>query len=758
MNVKELVGKMTLEEKASLCSGLGWWNTKPVERLGIPSVMVTDGPHGLRKQAGEGDHLGLNDSVPATCFPTAAGLASSFDRELIATQGRALAAEAQANDVSILLGPGTNIKRSPLCGRNFEYFSEDPYLAGEMAASYINAVQSEGVGTSLKHFAMNNQETARNSGNSVVDERTMHEIYLAPFETAVKKAQPATIMNSYNQVNGTFNCQNEYLLTKVLRDMWGFKGYVMTDWGAMHDRVAALKAGCDLEMPSMSTANDEKIVAAVKSGELDEATLDRSVERMLNILYRWIETGKKDVKLDLAAHHRLARKIAGETMVLAKNEGDVLPFDASKSTAIIGAYAEKIMFQGGGSSHISNPYLDNVLEEYGKVASGEVTYAKGCKLNGETTDELISEAVEAAKKAENVLIVAGSPQETEGADRKSMALPEGVVKMITAVAEAHPGAALVLTCGAPVELPFLDKLGALLIAYLGGQAAAGAIVDIVTGAVNPSAKLAETWPINHRQSPAHPNFGKSGDVRYEEGIWVGYRWFDVHDIKPRFRFGHGLSYTTFEYSEPRVSASEITEGEPLTVSAEITNTGSRAGAEIVQLYVGQDVCRKVTRPIKELKGFEKIRLEPGETKTVTFTLDRRAFAFWDVSKHDWTVETGTFTVSVAPCSCPKRQKSVTVKVNSTSETLEPLTLESTIGEILATPHAMEVFGPLMQAAQSMAPAAGDDEDDGMFSAENMMEMASSIPIGVALSFMGGQIDPDTVLGMLRQINSLNGIE
>ncbi len=789
MNIQELISKMTLEEKASLCSGNGWWCTKSVDRLGIPSVNLTDGPHGLRKQVGAGDHLGLNDSVPATCFPTAAGIASSFDRELIATQARALGAESQANDVYILLGPGTTLKRSPLCGRNFEYFSEDPVLAGEMSASYIEAIQSTGVGTSLKHYAMNNQETARMSGNSVVDERTMHELYLLPFEIAVRKSQPTSVMCCYNQVNGVFGSENDYILNHALRELWGFENFVVTDWGAMHDRVISLKAGCDLEMPSMSTANDEKIVAAVRSGELDEAVLDKAVTRMLNVLYRWLETGKKEQTVDLSEHHKLARKIAGNTMVLAKNNG-VLPLSTEKTTAIIGAYAKKIMFQGGGSSHINNPYEDNVVDEFEKIAPGKVVYAQGCAQNGSTTDELIAEAVAAAKSADQVLIVAGSPMETEGADRKDMKLPDGVVKMITAVAEARPDAALALTCGAPVELPFLDKLGALLIAYLGGQASAGAIVDIVSGAVNPSAKLAETWPVNHRQSPAHPNFGRPGDVHYEEGVFIGYRWFDIHDIRPVFRFGHGLSYTTFEYGEPTASATEITDNDELTISVDVTNTGSRAGAEIVQLYVGQDAPKGVTRPVKELKGFEKVHLEPGETKTVSFKLCRRAWAYWSTQMHDWVVESGSYTVSVGKSSCPYCQKPIKITMHSTSEPATKLTIASSIGEVIATPHAAEVMGPLLQMitnpgaalAGAGGPPAGGPEgmppppmggapegmppppqgDDGglgeMFGdPEAMKEMMMGSPLSMILMFAGDMIKPEMLQGMLDQINKLNGL-
>ena len=748
MNVKELVGKMTLEEKASLCAGGGWWQTKPIERLGIPSVYMTDGPHGLRKQEGAGDHLGLNASVPATCFPTAAGLASSFDRSLIARQASALAVEAQAHDVSILLGPGTNIKRSPLCGRNFEYFSEDPVLAGEMAASYIKSLQEGGVGCSLKHFAANNQESHRMGGDSIVDERTLREIYLRPFEIAVTKGKPQTVMCSYNRINGVFSCENEWLLTKVLRDEWGFDGYVVTDWGAMDIRVDALKAGCELEMPSSDMTTCNQIADAVKNGELDEAILDRAVTRMLNILYRWIETNKREVKLDLAEHHKLAREIAAQTMVLAKNNG-VLPLDAKKSTAIIGAYGKNIMFQGGGSSHINNPYEDNVVDEWSKLG-GEVVYAEGVRADGTTDDALINEAVEAAKKAQNVLLVVGSPMEAEGADRKEMTLPAGVVKLVDAVASARPDCAVVLTCGAPVELPFIEKIGALLVAYLGGQAAAGAVVDLVSGAKNPCAKFAETWPVDFRHNPSHPNYALK-DVEYREGVFVGYRHYDMHGINPRFRFGYGLSYTTFEYGEPTISASEITEGDPLTVSIDVKNTGVVAGAEIVQLYVGQDVCKNAPRPVKELKDFAKVWLEPGETKTVSFELDSRAFAYWDDFSKSWTVDSGSFTVSVAPSSCPYCQKKMSVTVNSASKKPRPLSLYSTIPELMAFPGGAELIGKMMQNAPTLS-ALNNDGDDmlGM----DMKAMMEGIPLKMVLMF-GGSAEP--LIAALDQLNKAAGL-
>lgn len=588
-------------------------------------------------------------------------------------------------------------------------------------------------------------------GDSIVDERTLREIYLRPFEIAVTKGKPQTVMCSYNRINGVFSCENEWLLTKVLRDDWGFDGYVVTDWGAMDIRVDALKAGCELEMPSSDMTTCNQITEAVKNGELSEAILDRAVTRMLNILYRWIETNKREVKLDLAEHHKLAREIAAQTMVLAKNTG-VLPLDAKKSTAIIGAYGKKIMFQGGGSSHINNPYEDSVVDEWSKLG-GEVVYAEGVRADGTTDDALINEAVEAAKKSQNVLLVVGSPMETEGADRKEMTLPEGVVKLVDAVASVRPDCAVVLTCGAPVELPFIDRIGALLVAYLGGQAAAGAVVDLVSGAKNPCAKFAETWPVDFRHNPSHPNYALK-DVEYREGVFVGYRHYDMHGINPRFRFGYGLSYTTFEYGEPTISASAITEGDPLTVSVDVKNTGGVAGAEIVQLYVGQDVCTNVPRPIKELKDFAKVWLEPGETKTVSFELDSRAFAYWDDYAKAWTVDSGSFTVSVAPSSCPYCQKKMSVTVNSTSKKPRPLTLYSTIPELMAFPGGAELIGKMMQNAPTLSALNNDGEDMlGM----DMKAMMEGIPLKTMLMFAGGAISEEQFVGILAQLNAAAGV-
>ena len=758
MNIKELVSKLTLEEKAGLCSGSDFWNTKAVERLGIPSLLVSDGPHGLRTQSGDaGDHLGIGSSIEATCFPTAAGVASSWNLDLIAKQAKAIATEAKAAKVAIVLGPGVNIKRSPLCGRNFEYFSEDPLLAGELAASYINSIQAEGVGVSMKHYAANNQETNRMGGNSVVDLRTLHELYLRPFEIAVKKASPTTLMCSYNKINGVFASHDEWLLTHVLRKLWGFEGYVMSDWGAVVDRVAGIKAGMELEMPHSGPANDQKIVEAVKSGEVDEALLDRACERILNITMRWVETtgAQEHAPADLAAQHKIAREIAGETMVLSKNE-NILPFDTSKTTAIIGLYAKEIKYQGGGSSHINNPYLDNVVEEFTKLSSGAVSYAEGYDANGMTTSELIAEAVDVAKTCENVLIVAGAPNETEGSDRKSMAMRPGIVALIEAVLDAAPNAAIVLTSGAPMELPFEPKAKAILLAYLGGQTAAGAIADLVTGAVSPSAKLAETWPVDHRQNPSHPNFGGRFDAVYGEGVFVGYKWYETHGITPRFPFGHGLTYTTFEYSNLTVDKAEMPETDTLTVTVDIKNTGNRAGKEIVQLYTADLETKLVPRPVKELAAFAKVSLEVGETKTVTLTLGSSAFAFWSVEQEQWVVESGAFKILVGPSSaCTPLSADVTV--HSTSIKLKPLTLDSTIGDMMEFPGGAQVVQQLMggmaQGLGASADVLAGDEILGM----DIKEMMGSVTLHAVIGFAGGRMPEGMIEGVIAQLNGAAGL-
>lgn len=648
MDIKKIMSEMTLEEKASLCSGWDFWHFKGIDRLGVPSMMVSDGPHGLRKQADAADHLGINEAIVATCFPTGVSIASSFDRALAKKVGETLGEEALAENVGTLLGPAINIKRSPLCGRNFEYFSEDPYVAGELAASYIDGVQSKEVGVSMKHFAINNQEGRRMTISSEVDERTMREIYLAPFETAVKRSHPWTIMCSYNKINGVYASENKWLLTDVLRNEWGFDGIVITDWGAINDRVEGLKAGLEIEMPSSGGKNDRKIVEAVKSGELDESVLDTACERILNIIAKY-EGKTASAEYDRVKHHEIARQIATECMVLLKNDDNILPLAKDKKYAFIGAYAKAPRFQGGGSSHINTYKVDGAWEVAEDI---EKVYAEGYGITDEIDDNKIKEAVKAAKESDIAIVFAGLPEhyESEGFDRKHIDMPPCQNALIEEVAKANPNTVVVLHNGSPVAMPWLDKVKGVLEVYLGGEAVGGATYDVLFGSVNPSGKLAETFPIaleDVSSSAYFPGYQKT--VEYREGLYVGYRYFDKADKDVLFPFGYGLSYTNFEYSDVSLDKSEIDCNDSVTVSFKVKNVGSVAGKEVAQVYVA-DRESTVHRPIKELKGFEKIYLEPNEEKVVSITLDKRSFAFYNVGAHDWQVETGTFDILVGASS------------------------------------------------------------------------------------------------------------
>ena len=590
--IKELVSKMTLEEKASLCSGLDFWHTKGVERLGIPSEMVSDGPHGLRKQDDKADHLGINDSIQAVCFPAGCATASSFNRELVTKLGETLGEECQAENVSAILGPAMNIKRSPLCGRNFEYYSEDPLVSTEMAGALVHGVQSKHIGTSPKHFMANNQEYHRLTSSSEMDERTMREIYLASFEGMVKKEKPWTIMNAYNKLNGTYLCENKEMLTDVLRREWGFDGYVMTDWGAMNDRVEALKAGCNLEMPSCEGATDAEIVAAVQDGTLDESVLDKSCEEYLNVIFKYEENRDKNAVFQHEKDHETAREIEEECIVLLKNEDALLPLSADKKVAFIGKYAEKPRYQGGGSSHINSFKTESAMdavEFLATVKKENITFAKGFDDVEDKVDEaLAAKAVEAAANADVAVIFAGLPDsfESEGYDRKHLGMPNCQNALIEAVAEAQPNTIVVLHNGAPVEMPWLGKVKAVLEAYLGGQAVGGAVVNVLYGNANPSGRLAETFPLRIQDTPCYLNYGGEHDKSvYSEGIFVGYRYYTSKEMEVLFPFGYGLSYTTFSYGNLTVDKKEFKESEKLLVSVDVTNTGACTGKEVVQLYV-----------------------------------------------------------------------------------------------------------------------------------------------------------------------------
>ena len=751
MDIKKLISQMTLEEKAGLCSGLDFWHTKPVERLGVPAVMVSDGPHGLRKQDDKADHLGLNDSIKAVCMPAACATASSFDRELIGKMGRSIGASCQHEQLSVVLGPAVNIKRSPLCGRNFEYLSEDPYLAGEMAAAYTEGVQSQNVGVSIKHFAANNQEHRRMSSSSDADERTLREIYFPAFETTVKKAHPWTVMCSYNKINGVYASQNPWLLTDVLRKEWGFDGYVMSDWGAVSDRVPGLAAGLDLEMPSSGGVNDKKIVQAVRSGELDEAVLDQAVERILTINYRYLENAKPDTPWDQEADHLLSADIAGQCMVLLKNEG-VLPLSEADDVAFIGEFAQKPRYQGGGSSHINSFKTTSALEAAQDLGL-KVTYAQGYDVAKDAaTDEMIAQAVAAAKAAKTAVVFAGLPDayESEGYDRTNMAMPACQNKLIEAVAAANPNTVVVLHNGSPVEMPWLGQVKGVLEAYLGGQAVGLATVRILYGQVNPSGHLAESFPVKLSDNPSYLYYGGEGDrTEYREGVFVGYRYYDKKDMPVLFPFGHGLSYTTFAYSDLRLSADAITDQDTLTVTVKATNTGSRPGKTAVQLYVG-DVDSTVLRPVRELKGFEKVELAPGESKDVTFTLDKRAFAYWNEQLHDWHVETGDFTIEVGQSSRAIDVRA-TVRVTGTVKLKKHYTKDSIFMDIMSDPAAMQVVKPLMDG---MGQMFGGDGDDSAITDDMGAAMVKYMPLRNVVSFSGGAVSEDVLNGLLQALNSI----
>lgn len=751
MDIKKLASEMTLEEKASFCSGSDFWHTRGLERLGIPAVMVTDGPCGLRKQAGETDHLGLNASVKAISYPTGSCIASSFDRALIRESGEYLGEECQAEDVAVLLGPAVNIKRSPLCGRNFEYFSEDPYVAGEMASAYIDGVQSKNVGTSIKHFAANSQEHRRLTSDSVVDERTLRELYFPAFEKACKKSQPWTFMCSYNKVNGTYASENHRLLTELLRDEWGFEGAVVSDWGAVNERPAGVAAGLDLEMPGPGTFNTRKIIDAVKNGTLDEKDVDTAVERVLKFVYNYLEHRDLNAKFNYERDHEKARQMAAESMVLLKNEGGILPLSKEKKVAFIGKFAEKPRFQGGGSSHV------NCYKIVGAVEAAQdlnVTYAEGYPTDTQApNDGMIAEAVEAAKAADCAVLFVGitDAMESEGFDRRDMKMPACQEKLVEEVVKVQKNTVVVVHCGAPIEMPWIDDVKAVLYAYLGGEAVGSATVDILFGDVNPSGKLAETFPIRLEDNPSYLYYFGEGDrTEYREGVFVGYRYYDKKNLPVLFPFGHGLSYTKFAYSDLTLDKTSMKDTDTLQVSVKVKNVGSRAGKEIVQLYV-QDNESSVIRPVRELKGFEKVELAPGEEKTVSFTLGKRDFAFYDTELADWRVETGEFTISVGKSS-RDLQLSATVQVESTTVLKKVFTLNSTIGDIMADPKGAQILGQVMQSMMPAAPE-GESAAGDMFDDEGMKAMMNSMPIRGAVMMAGDSVTPEMLQHLLDALNA-----
>lgn len=751
-DIKELLGQMTLEEKASMCSGFDFWHLKGIERLGIPSVMVSDGPHGLRKQEERADHLGINESIRAVCFPPAVLTACSFDRNLFRTVGDAIGKEAQANDLSIVLGPAVNIKRSPLCGRNFEYYSEDPYLSGEAAAAYIDGVQAHHVGTSIKHFAANNQEYKRVSCSSDVDERTLREIYLPAFETAVKKSKPYTVMCSYNRLNGVFASEHPWLLTDVLRREWGFEGYVMSDWGAVNDRVEGIKAGMDLEMPGSYGMNDAEIVAAVKEGTLREEILDKTVERILNIIFEYADNREKQ-EFTLESDHELAREIAEESMVLLKNDA-IFPLKEDENILFIGEFAAKPRYQGGGSSHVNSFRVSSVLD----AVSGRpnISYVKGFSASDDIYDEtLVEVAVQAAESADKVIIFAGLPDcyESEGYDRTHMGLPENQNRLIDKILTVQPETAVVLHNGSPVEMPWLPKVKGLLEAYLGGQAVGEAVANLIFGKVNPSGKLAETFPCKLSDNPSYFTFGEAKSVAYGEGIFVGYRYYDMKEMPVAFPFGYGLSYTTFSYNNLAIDREEFSDHDKITVSVDITNTGNVAGKEIVQLYI-HDLTGSARRPKKELKGFEKVFLEPGETKKVAFELGYRSIAWYHTGIHDWYAASGDYEILIGASSQDIRLSGC---VHFITEKLLPLGihLNTTLGELLMDPRSAS-FGLEWKKKMDKVFGVDEDEDDGdtelAISKAMQNATAGSVPLRNTLTM--GLYSKEEIAGIIEKLNQL----
>lgn len=772
LDVKKLVNELTLEEKASLCSGADFWHTKAIDRLNIPAAMVSDGPHGIRKQESLADHMGVAESIKAIGFPTASAMACSFDRDLLHKVGDALGEECVAEDLAVLLGPGINMKRSPICGRNFEYYSEDPVVAGELGAAFVNGVQEHGVGTSLKHFAANNQEWRRMSISAEIDERTLREIYLAAFETVVKKAQPWTIMCSYNRINGVYSCENDWLLNKVLRDEWGFEGLVMTDWGAMDERVPSLKAGLDLEMPDCHGETDKLIVKAVQSGELEESVLDTAVERILTMVDKYL-TARKGIDpasmvhplpssvergYDVAAHHALARTTAEQSAVLLKNE-DILPLQKDKKIAFIGEFAKVPRIQGGGSSHINNTSIESALD----AAGDSVSYAQGFHIDEETTDEtLLQEAITLAKESDVAVIFAGLPDsfESEGFDRTHLNMPANQNELIARISEVQPNVVVVLHSGSPIAMPWLDKVAGVLQMYLAGQASGGAAVNLLFGDATPCGKLAETFPLHLEDNPSYLNFpGNREKVCYQEGVFIGYRYYDKKKMDVLFPFGYGLSYTDFTYSNMKVTVNGknaadvdvIKETDEIVVSADITNTGNCDGAEIVQLYIKNPVVYEI-RPEKELRDFAKVFLKAGETKTVTFTLNARAFSYYETRIHDWYAESGDYEILLASSS---RDIRLQYTVSITGSKKIPF-----VADYVTTCEDVELFAKDGSALDEMlrrsgfAEATDHDGDDSMGSgtADMMKAMFTGTPLHSILSFSSEELTYEDIQDTIRKLN------
>ncbi|MDE6418930.1 MAG: glycoside hydrolase family 3 C-terminal domain-containing protein [Lachnospiraceae bacterium] len=759
---------MALEDKISLCTGADFWHSKKMEQYGIPAFTMSDGPHGLRYQSGEADMIGVNVSSPATCFPTAVTAGASWNPELYAEEGKAIGEEAVKYGVDVVLGPGCNIKRNPLCGRNFEYLSEDPYAAGKMAAAFIEGQQSAGVSSCLKHFAANNQEYKRQNGDSQVDDRAMREIYLATFETAVKEGKPGTVMCSYNKINGVHASDNRWLLTKVLRKEWGFSGMVVTDWGALCDRIKAYRAGCDLNMPGGSKYMEKEALKAVKNGALSESDIDAAVERIVRLALQSAET-QKGGDFDADAHDKLACRIAEQGAVLLKNESHLLPVK-EEEIVLIGDMAKNFRYQGAGSSHINPTKLTSLTDALPKVP-----HLACCDADGNVTEEALREAAKAAGKAKTAVVVAGLPDsyESEGFDRENMKMPDGHNRMIEAVAAANPDTVVVLLGGSVMELPWFDKVKAILYMGLSGQAGGLACANLLTGKANPGGRLTETWPLHYEDVISKDTFGKR-NAEYRESIYVGYRYYEKAHAAVRFPFGYGLSYTEFAYSDLQI--------QDRTVTATVTNTGGAAGAEVVQLYIAPPQ-NGIHRPAKELKGFVRVELQPGESRQVTFLLDDRSFAVW---ADGWKVPGGSYEVLLAASSedirlrgsieiageavkIPKWQKGSwyeTLSGNPTREEWEKamghsvaivpeakkgqFTMDNSCLEMKNSSFIMKIQYKVMENIIAKSFGGKKDYSDPAF--KRMMVCAADCPLRAMVISSGGAVSDSLAQGLLEMAN------
>lgn len=796
---QQLLQQLSNIEKASLCTGRTFWDLNGVERLDLPSIMMTDGPHGLRKQSGDSDHIGLSGSVPAVCFPSGAGLASSWNRNLLREVGVALGEECLQEKVSVLLGPGINIKRSPLCGRNFEYFSEDPYLSGEMAKNWVQGVQSKGIGTSLKHFAANNQESHRLVVDTVVDERTLREIYLPGFEITVKDAQPWTLMCSYNLLNGVYLAENKHLLTDILKQEWGHTGLVVTDWGAANNRVQGLAAGLEIDMPGNAGAFTSRILAAIETGELEQGALDRAATRVIELILKSKPALESQHQYDESAHHSLARRAAEEACVLLKNDDALLPLPRSGSIGVVGAMAKTPRYQGAGSSQITPTQIDIPLEEITRLlpAAEVPLYAAGYNLGDDGTDnQLLEEALSLASEVNTVILFAGLPDayESEGFDRDHMRLPTAQLELIDRLADVAQRLVLVLQNGAPVEMPFKHKVPAILETYLGGQAGGSAVARVLFGEASPGGRLAESFPEKLEDVPCHSWFpGEPRQVQYRESIWVGYRYFCSAQVPVSFPFGHGLSYTSFDYRDLRVAGAvqadqqfncdtaTLSDWAGLRIECEIENTGERGGWETAQLYV-HDKASAVHRPRRELKGFDKVWLNPGEVTTVSFEIGRRALAYWDTANSCWSISTGGFEFEVGASSqdirlsCEIGIVSADKKpsanpalqtyfepgrrdFNHTAFTalfgeaippvasVKPYHLNSTLGEVSETRVGRML---IRQIKKTLAEAAGPDVDEKVDRMINAMVW--EMPLRSIVIMSGGKVSFKVMAVMIHLMN------